>query len=686
VEGAAKAATFILAEHHLKDESFLDLLTSFLNTGEVSLEGASGGAGSGGGGGGAVGLFPKEEWAAMAAEVRPRAITERHDDFSDNPVFLRRFLVDSARDHLHLVFCLNPSHPRFSERLLRRFPSLLGASVSVDWFLAWPLEALVTVGRHHLLGADAASAAAGTDGGSSSSSSSSGSGSTGGSVMGGSMTGGGALGMGRLLSQQQQQQLLRPPPDVAESLALHFAAAHRTMVGCCEDSWLRRKRKVHPSPRTYLGLLEGFTKLFHTKAVELEDKAKSVMVGLRKLEQGAEDVEKLKVALAGEDVKLRGSDDKAIKLLGQLEKASMASEKEAEVVGVIKAKAEADRAEINEEKGKCNSELAKARPFAEEAERAAQAVNVAEMNDLRKVSKPTDIVKLVFDCVGIILNEPLAKPELTEITLGIGREKRTLPFFSDSFKLLQAGVLSESRFLQNLVYFCKSRKDDMSDETMEFLMPYLDLENFTPIGARSASKAAESLCVWVKSLHAYHEASRHVKPKLEALRLAEAKLHDTQTEQDKAQAKLDVCTDVLSKLKEDFEAEMEGKRLIAEGAAKTRQRMTKAEALMEGLVEEREQWTSLSRQVSQKKAQLAGDAASACTFLAYAGPFGGDSDVRSKVLLGKGSTVGLDLAKRGVQTSPGFTPASFLVDEGVVGEWAMQGLPTTDAVSVENGE
>jgi hypothetical protein len=41
---------------------------------------------------------------------------------------------------------------------------------------------------------------------------------------------------------------------------------------------------------------------------------------------------------------------------------------------------------------------------------------------------------------------------------------------------------------------------------------------------RNASKAAEGLCTWCRAMSDYHGASKIVKPKLEALRLAEAKL------------------------------------------------------------------------------------------------------------------------------------------------------------------
>ena len=54
----------------------------------------------------------------------------------------------------------------------------------------------------------------------------------------------------------------------------------------------------------------------------------------------------------------------------------------------------------------------------------------------------------------------------------------------------------------------------------------------------------------------YQAASKIVKPKLEALKLAEAKLAEAQKELDKAEAKLQGVMDVLNKLQKQFEDQM----------------------------------------------------------------------------------------------------------------------------------
>ena len=64
----------------------------------------------------------------------------------------------------------------------------------------------------------------------------------------------------------------------------------------------------------------------------------------------------------------------------------------------------------------------------------------------------------------------------------------------------------------------------------------------------------------------YQAASKIVKPKLEALKLAEAKLAEAQKELDKAEAKLQGVMDVLNKLQKQFEDQMAVKAEIEAGA------------------------------------------------------------------------------------------------------------------------
>ena len=100
------------------------------------------------------------------------------------------------------------------------------------------------------------------------------------------------------------------------------------------------------------------------------------------------------------------------------------------------------------------------------------------------------------------------------------------------------------------------RQTESSDRDAPRRQPYLDIEEYNTLVAKNASKAAEGLCAWTKAMCSYQAASKIVKPKLEALKLAEAKLAEAQKELDKAEAKLQGVMDVLNKLQKQFEDQM----------------------------------------------------------------------------------------------------------------------------------
>ena len=134
--------------------------------------------------------------------------------------------------------------------------------------------------------------------------------------------------------------------------------------------------------------------------------------------------------------------------------------------------------------------------------------------ELKKLPKPADIVKLVFDCVLILKSLPLKQVIEMEMVLGIGKGKRNVPFFEDSYEITKTELFADANLLKSLFYFSKHEKDHINDETIELLAPYLDLDEFIPAVAKNASMALEGMCIWVRAMVSYTFASKVVKPKV----------------------------------------------------------------------------------------------------------------------------------------------------------------------------
>jgi dynein heavy chain, axonemal len=126
----------------------------------------------------------------------------------------------------------------------------------------------------------------------------------------------------------------------------------------------------------------------------------------------------------------------------------MTSKQEADATEATAAACTAEEGRVTAEVQAVEVELAAARPHSAEAESAAEGIRASDLQELKKLSKPTDIIRLVVDCVGLLRKERLKAVAQGEVALGSGRDKRTSPFLQDSYRALQAGMLSDARFLQ----------------------------------------------------------------------------------------------------------------------------------------------------------------------------------------------------------------------------------------------
>ena len=68
------------------------------------------------------------------------------------PAAMWRLFTAQCRANLHVVLCMSPIGDAFRTRL-RKFPSLVNCC-TIDWFTAWPQDALQTVAEQFLTTVD----------------------------------------------------------------------------------------------------------------------------------------------------------------------------------------------------------------------------------------------------------------------------------------------------------------------------------------------------------------------------------------------------------------------------------------------------------------------------------------------------------------------------------------------------
>uniref|UniRef100_A0A3Q3BGU1 Dynein, axonemal, heavy chain 6 n=1 Tax=Haplochromis burtoni TaxID=8153 RepID=A0A3Q3BGU1_HAPBU len=121
VEG--KDMVFLFTDTQIVVEEFLEDINNMLNSGEVPN------------------LFEKDELEQVLAATRPKAREAGISEENRDEVF--QFFISRVQEKLHIVLCMSPAGDAFRSRC-RMFPSLVNCC-TIDWFVQWPREALLSV-------------------------------------------------------------------------------------------------------------------------------------------------------------------------------------------------------------------------------------------------------------------------------------------------------------------------------------------------------------------------------------------------------------------------------------------------------------------------------------------------------------------------------------------------------------
>eukprot|EP00940_MAST-03C_sp_MAST-3C-sp2_P002393 g2393.t1 len=577
-------------------------------------------------------LFSLDQILAMCADLEQHFEEERPNQLATRENMIR-FFYDNVRDNLHVVLAFSPLRSTFTD-WAHAFPGIYKCT-TIDWFLDWPVEALTAVARHIVEADNAGSANNGAtkDGDEDANASSS------------------------------------------SSIVEHLAAVHRGSVSLCktfsESSSLNALRFP---PRTYISFVQKYKELHDAKMRQIVDLERKTSVALAKLTRAEEDVTSMRDKLTSQREKLEQATKATNSILTTLQESSLQAKKDGDVVVKLKEVCAKERAHIASEKKVCDIDLAKAMPFARRASEAVASISPSRIPDLKRdAKKGKGGVGLVLDCVGILFMRPLELVKQTEHSVG-----------SETFKFLQASnsstLTGNAAFLKDLAAFSASKKDEINDETMELLEPYINLGVFDPDTIESeSSDSAAKLCSWVRSLFAYNESSQFVRPKLESLASSEAALEAASEKLKIATSRFNESKSARDELQTKFEAQMAHKQQLADNSAKITRRMEQASELVRDLAEERKLWESNTTSFAVRKKHLVGDCAAMSAFLSYAGFF---DDTHRDRLLEK--IVVFDGNQRGISHSEDLNISKFLANESIVNAWFSCGLPSSCPRSLQN--
>mmetsp|Transcript_3629 Transcript_3629/g.6367 ORF Transcript_3629/g.6367 Transcript_3629/m.6367 type:complete len:3156 (-) Transcript_3629:97-9564(-) len=576
-----------------------------------------------------VGLFAKDEKDAMCGDVRNDFVKE-NPTMEENLLNMYNYLMDRLRDNLHVCLCFSPVNAKFPIRA-QKFPAVF--TVNINWFMPWPEAALVAVS-------------------------------------------GAFLGSYKLDCSDDDRNRLY-------ALTGSFQALTRDL---CESYYTRMRKHVYVTPKSFLCLIDFYKALYQVKYEDINVQERSVNVGLMKLKEASEFVEKLKIELKEQDVVLRAEEKKTTALLEKVMGEKAKADKKAEQVNGQKAACMATADAINEEKAAAQIELNKALPFLHDAESACNSITKKDITEIKSNKNPLDIIKLTFDGLMLVQNKPVVpvKPDDKVIN------KIQATFLADSYEEYSKKDLMDMNFLNNLLDFAANEKDNINDESCELLDPYLRFHDdpakhwgpfvhkvLEPELAAKASGAAAGICKFVGAMVLYHGAAKIVKPKMDALKVAEARLGKAMAELNAAEAELAKVMAEVAELDAELAKAQGVMNTLKESAAAMQRQMDAANKLLSGLSGENARWTEDSKNFALRRKKLIGDVGCVCAFVVYCGPF--NSEFRDKLY----AQFMADTKKRSVPAHESVDKVSFLVDQGTIGEWSLEGLPS-DELSIQN--
>ncbi|KAK3235325.1 hypothetical protein CYMTET_54468 [Cymbomonas tetramitiformis] len=320
-----RPTVFLFNDTQIKWEGQVEDISNVLNTGEVPN------------------LYDGSEMATIGENIRVRVKAAGFDEQSKIEVY--NFFVSEVRRNLHVVLAFSPVGEAFRTRL-RKFPSLITCT-TIDWFSAWPSDALHAVAENILDDMDG----------------------------------------------------IQDVKGKLADMCVHF---HSSVQKLSERYLLEARRYFYVTPTSYLELLGAFKSLLSNRRKELLTTKSRYEVGLEKLMATDSQVKVMQEELTALQPKLEQSSKETMELMKVIEKETIAADEVKLVVSKEEAVANAEAAKVKAVKDDCNADLAKAMPMLEAAIKALDTLKPSDIVEVKNMKSPPKPVKLVMEAVCVM--------------------------------------------------------------------------------------------------------------------------------------------------------------------------------------------------------------------------------------------------------------------------------------------
>ncbi|XP_056290618.1 LOW QUALITY PROTEIN: dynein axonemal heavy chain 5-like [Pseudoliparis swirei] len=457
---------------------------------------------------------------------------------------------------------------------------------------------------------------------------------------------------------------LRCSEQVKRSVVVTMGTFQDLVAEKCAEYFERFRRQTSVTPRSYLSFIDSYMVIYAERVAHVGTLAERMKTGLCKLMEAEQSVSQLSEELVLKEQELAVASRRADDVLQEVTAKAQAAEKVQQQVQQVKDRAQLIVDQIEDDKRSAESKLEAAGPTMAAAEAALQTIKPADISTVRKLQKPPPLIMRIMDVVLLLFQRKV------DTVTSDPERPCPRPSWPEAMKLMQ-----NSGFLSMLLHF---NKDSITEEVVELLAPYLDMEDYHLDSAKRICGNVAGLCSWTRAMADFFSINKEVLPLKANLALQEARLLVAQTELSKAQEQLDEKQQELDAVQALYDSAMKEKQDLEDDAHSCRHKMTTASALIHGLGGEKVRWTDSSAALQTQTHHLVGDVLLSSGFLSYAGPFNQEYRLLLLQLWRR------EMEEQRIPFSPDLDVIGLLVDGATVSEWSLQGLPSDD-LSVQNG-
>jgi dynein heavy chain len=440
--------------------------------------------------------------------------------------------------------------------------------------------------------------------------------------------------------------------DIIPQLAEISQFMHRSSRDLADQFFDRLRRRTYMTPTSYLELLSLFNNMLGVKKGELMTKLQRYLVGTKTLKETKVVVDNLQAAITKMQPEIAQASKDTAELIVKVDQDKAVANEKSAACAVDEKVAGDAAAEAGAIAKECQDDLDEALPEYNESVKSLDALDKKDIQEIKTFAKPPPLVEVVLGAVCLLLGSAESW---------------------DSAKK----VMNDSQFLDKLKTYDKDALASDKQLTKK-MQKYIKRDDFTFEKVYGVSKAAGSLCKWVKAMDIYGRVAREIEPKKLKLRGAEESRDAAQQQLATKKAELQQVLDKVASLERQLvtaKAKAEDLEAKAEDCVI---KLNRAQKLLNGLGNESVRWTAASEVYEYNLKFVVGNIILASAFVAYSGAFTADFR-REQVQQWR-----LKADELGLTCDPKWKCADVLVDPAEIREWNICTLPSDD-LSIENG-